>query len=373
MGKRFDYTTTARSFAFRFPLMTRISIQINYWCLAYVLLITVMYLNSMSLNSSYDLGLPLKYMPSFWAAMILGIIYGTMLGLLDWRTEQVIKRNYPLGLVIVVSSIMYLLILLGMLWFLRYVIWDRFLMVYFYQPTDFNLDSTNWSYIFMMVSIYSLVLAPGISFINQMNKKFGHGRLIPLLMGKYRQPQEERRLFMFLDLKSSTKHAENLGHLRYSALIRDSFMDISRVLVQYGGEIYQYVGDEMVINWLMLPNFEVSSSIEFFFAVQDRFHSRREHYLEQYGLVPKFKAGMHLGIVTAVEVGEIKREIAYHGDTINTAARIQALCNQYGKDLLISETIVELLPDDNKQQIESIGLMSLRGKEQQIRLYSVLI
>ena len=76
-------------------------------------------------------------------------------------------------------------------------------------------------------------------------------------------------------------------------------------------------------------------------------------------------------MVTAVEVGEIKREIAYHGDTINTAARIQALCNQYGKDLLISETIAELLTDAEKQKIESIGLMSLRGKENQIRLYAV--
>jgi len=27
------------------------------------------------------------------------------------------------------------------------------------------------------------------------------------------------------------------------------------------------------------------------------------------------------------EVGEIKTEIAYHGDTINTAARIQEQCN----------------------------------------------
>ena len=253
-----------------------------------------MYFNSMSLNSSYNLGLPLQYMPSFWTAVIIGSIYGTLLGLLDWRTDQVIKRDYPLGLVIVVSSILYLLILIGMLWFLRYVVWDRILMVFFYQPSDFNLNDTNWHYIFLTVGIYSVVLAPGISFINQMNKKFGHGVLIPLLMGKYRQPQEEKRLFMFLDLRSSTTHAENLGHMKYSALIRDSFMDIGQVLVKYKGEIYQYVGDEMVINWLMAPQFDVASSIEFFFSVQKRLHSRRDHYLTQYGLVPKFKTGMHM-------------------------------------------------------------------------------
>ena len=36
-------------------------------------------------------------------------------------------------------------------------------------------------------------------------------------------------------------------------------------------------------------------------------------------------------------VGEIKTEIVYHGDVLNTAARIQSLCKNYHTDLLISE------------------------------------
>lgn len=90
-----------------------------------------------------------------------------------------------------------------------------------------------------------------ISFISQMNKKFGPGVLIPLLLGKYRHPQEEERIFMFMDLESSTSHAENLGHIKYSALIRDSFLDISRALSKNRAEVYQYVGDEIVVSWLV--------------------------------------------------------------------------------------------------------------------------
>ena len=88
-----------------------------------------------------------------------------------------------------------------------------------------------------------------ISFINQVNKKYGPGVLVPLLLGKYRNPQEEERIFMFMDLKSSTTVAEELGHLKYSSFIRDCFMDINQVLLPFNAQVYQYVGDEIVVTW----------------------------------------------------------------------------------------------------------------------------
>ena len=42
------------------------------------------------------------------------------------------------------------------------------------------------------------------------------------------------------------------------------------------------------------------------------------------------------------EVGVVKKEVAYHGDVINTSARIQAECNKHKVPILISE---ELLND----------------------------
>lgn len=46
----------------------------------------------------------------------------------------------------------------------------------------------------------------------------------------------------------------------------------------------------------------------------------------------EFKAGLHGDKVTAVEAGDIKRDIAYYSDTLNTAARIEIVCNKYNKD-----------------------------------------
>ncbi len=89
-----------------------------------------------------------------------------------------------------------------------------------------------------------------INFIIQVNKKFGPGVLVPLLLGQYRNPKEEERAFLFMTLHSSTRIAESLGHFRYSSFIRDCFIDINKVMTNvHDAEVYQYVDDEIVISW----------------------------------------------------------------------------------------------------------------------------
>ena len=210
-----------------------------------------------------------------------------------------------------------------------------------------------------------------ISFINQMNRQFGPGILLPLLLGKYREPREEQRMFMFMDMKSSTTHAERLGHLKYSALVRDCFLDINSVLSRHHAEIYQYVGDEIVLSWSFVEGLHNNTCIEFYFACQQQLSERRPYYIKEYGFLPEFKAGLHLGVVTAVEVGEVRRNIAYHGDTLNTASRIQSLCGQYDKTFLISRDVQVVIALKEKYKVRPLGHISLKGKDQPVEIFSV--
>ena len=63
-------------------------------------------------------------------------------------------------------------------------------------------------------------------------------------------------------------------------------------------------------------------------------------------LKPFFKCGVDCGEVTVAEIGDIKREIAYHGDVLNTAARIEKLCTPQKKKMLISEYLEKVLPKE---------------------------
>ena len=209
-----------------------------------------------------------------------------------------------------------------------------------------------------------------IEFIEEMDKKFGPGNLLKMLSGKFYRPKQEERVFMFLDMRSSTTVAEWLGHIRYSKLIQDCFKDIS-VVVAHNAQIYQYVGDEAVLTWPKKKGFDNANCIRAYFAFTERLESKKEYYIKNYGVLPEFKAGVHSGVVTVAEVGEIKREIAYHGDTINTAARIQAQCNSYKENLLVSEDVINILDSEAEWNIEEKGIVILKGKTNKVKIYSI--
>ena len=93
--------------------------------------------------------------------------------------------------------------------------------------------------------------------------------------------------------------------------------------------------------------------------------------MANYGIVPGFKASLHIGKVIAVEIGEIKRDLAFHGDTLNTAARIQSMCNEYQKKLLASDVLIEMGKLDQRFKTEHLGNILLKGKSIPVGIISV--
>jgi adenylate cyclase len=124
------------------------------------------------------------------------------------------------------------------------------------------------------------------------------------------------------------------------------------------------------VSW-PLRSFRNLTCIDFFFSVQQQFNSRRTFYENKYHTLPFFKAGAHQGLVTAVEVGDVKRDIAYHGDTLNVAARLEKLCSTYSKPILISEAVKNLEIENSEYKISSLGFQSLAGRESKIEVFGI--
>lgn len=209
-----------------------------------------------------------------------------------------------------------------------------------------------------------------LSVFHTLRSKIGYTDFGNLLIGRYRKPAEEVRAFMFLDLKSSTTIAEQLGHRLYSRLIQDCFRDLTGTLLKTRAEVYQYVGDEAVLSWPVEVAAADANCLNAYFQFAGLLESRSDYYRSAYGLVPLFKAGINLGQVTVVEVGVLKRAIVYHSDVLNTAARVQALCNEHGKTLLVTQAVKDKLADA-PFRFEFVGDILLRGKAQPVGVYSV--
>jgi len=216
-----------------------------------------------------------------------------------------------------------------------------------------------------------VVLVLGISSLYQTGRKIGLRALGRLMLGYYNQPVEEKRLFLFVDLKDSTTLAEQLGNLRYSAFIRDFFLDMGAPIAATRGEVYQYVGDEVVVTWEWPAGLKQARCLRCFFAMQQAVERRRAYYLREYGVVPTFKAGLHGGLVVATQVGDIKTDLVFHGDVLNTTARIQAQCNALQSRLLVSATVLEALGPQLPYQVRPLGAFTLRGKNQLVDLFDV--
>lgn len=237
-------------------------------------------------------------------------------------------------------------------------VWDRLLVFI----TSFNY--------FSVVTYIAVTLIISLLYA-EMTANIGHEALKNFFTGKYHRPIEEERIFMFLDMNLSTTIAENLGHVRYFEMLRAYFADLSEPIVQYSGEIYQYVGDEIVISWELNKGLHKNNCIECFYAMKQNLINQADKYSEKFGIVPTFKAGFHLGKVTAGEIGIIKRNIIFTGDVLNTTARIQGLCKTYDVDIIISVDVVNKLDLDADIQIKSLGENKLRGRNENIILYTI--
>ena len=188
----------------------------------------------------------------------------------------------------------------------------------------------------------------------------------------YKKPfSEVERIFMFLDIRSSTTIAEDLGHVQYFELLNDFFRDIAEPISNNKGQIYQYVGDEVVVSWSMDDGLVESNCLKCFFDIVDIMSNLNIKYQDKYAVSPSFKAGMHFGKVSTGTVGTLKKEIIYTGDVLNTASRIEGLCNKHNVDLLLSKDLVDMLPLNEIYMPKRIGEISLRGKSTEIMLFTV--
>ena len=230
------------------------------------------------------------------------------------------------------------------------------------------------------LSFWSVVFYIGIMidislFVIEVTDHLGSQVVKNYLIGKYHQPIQEERVFLFLDMKSSTTIAEKLGHVRYFELLKAYYSAMSQAIIKNEGEVYQYVGDEIIISWELKHGIRNNHCLNCFFDIKAAFNAKSTWFQEQYGVVPSFRAGLHCGQVTTGEIGELKKDIMFSGDVLNTAARLQAGCKDFDVDYLVSKDLLNLLTPANELtsfDIQAMGEVALRGKEEKVTLFTVI-
>jgi adenylate cyclase len=138
------------------------------------------------------------------------------------------------------------------------------------------------------------------------------------------------------------------------------------------GRVYQFVGDEAVVTWSAkkLKNFK--HTVDFFYYYEEELNRKKDYFQKEYGLLPVFTASINSGKVMAAEVGEIKKELAFHGDVLNTAARIQKQCKTYRKKILVTSNFAsQLLDAKTGYKLQYVDIVKFIGKNRTVKIYEV--
>jgi len=329
--------------------------SIVYWMLTAFYFVTVRY-SGLGEYAPPDL----RYADLVAYSSVVGFFIGLLFGLFPLNNILLFKKRKSFLTVVLIGTSCYILFFMAVIFFVS-------LYGNSFQFALFYVLSPNGLIVLFHLSMSSLLY----HFILSINRKFGPGVLLEYTFGRYFTPKVEERAFIFLDLKSSTRLAETLEHVSYSRMVQDCYAELTVPLINYKAQVYQYVGDEVVVSWKMSRFFSASSCYEFFYAFRKRIEAKKDYFLLNYGVYPEFKAGVHCGKVTVAEVGEIKTEIAYHGDVVNTASRIQSLCNSFQKELLVSESFLLHVPKRDSDRVSFVVDAALRGKEATTKIFTI--
>ncbi len=266
-------------------------------------------------------------------------------------------------------------VMLSLVALLCFIVIEDYLML-LGNPGLFSIEGRLRSFFsgeFLVLLFYLPFVNLVINYVGLVVQRIGEKNFWNAVKGTYQTPHEEERVFMFLDLYASTALAERIGHRQYHDLLYEVFNDIAEPVAVFGGEVYQYVGDSVVITWSIQKGIGQMNCIRCYFEIGERLRRAGARYQKQYGHIPEFKAGLHAGKVIAGEVGGEMREIVFHGDTVNTAARIQDECVELHEKILLSEELLFLFPVRQLKDyiVRFKGAIPLKGRKGLVSLYAI--
>ena len=207
--------------------------------------------------------------------------------------------------------------------------------------------------------------------IRNLAEHFDRRQLFHWVTGAYHKPVVEERIFLFVDLNDSTGIAERIGHSQYFNFLSDYFRRMARVIEQHHGEVYQHVGDEIIITWPLKAGKIRNNALNLFFAIRAMLIDNQDYFMNHYGVIPQIKGSLHGGKVTKGELYGKRREFIFTGDVLNTASRMQTLCKSNESALTISAELLNEFVLPESFHAVSLGIQYFRGKSHPLEVYMI--
>jgi adenylate cyclase len=174
---------------------------------------------------------------------------------------------------------------------------------------------------------------------------------------------------MFVDFRSFTAGARDRPPQEVVDRLDGAFAVLVEILDRHGGIVNKFLGD----GFLALFGAPLAAD-----DAANRAVAAAREMLDANGRINKASSwplrigiGIHVGEVVAGSIGSPRRkEYTVIGDTVNFAARIEALNKEFNSQFLISSDVHEALGDDGKDAV-SLGEVPVRGYERPVIVWQL--
>lgn len=218
-------------------------------------------------------------------------------------------------------------------------------------------------------------LAQDIS-INLLNTYVGSEAGTRILNGEIRRGALDviSSVIFLVDLRGFTSMSERTPREELVAMLNQYFDCMVSPIVEQGGNVLKFLGDGLLATFPLnghsadhLCEHALDAAVD----VLKRVAAIRPERLAEGKPVMEVDIALHLGDVYWGNVGSVERlDFTMIGPAVNQAARIETLCGQYERNLLVSETFAHAAKQSSDRLV-SIGRFALRGVQTSQSIYTL--
>jgi adenylate cyclase len=201
------------------------------------------------------------------------------------------------------------------------------------------------------------------------------------------RPQLTTATVMFTDLQHFTALAEDLEPAVLFDWLNEYLVGMTPLVANHEGIVIRFFGDAIFAGFgIPVPRTSATqirqdaiNAVNCALAMNDKLIQLNKQWRQQELPVVGMRIGLYTGQVATGSIGDRDRmEYTIHGDTVNTAARLEGFYkSQFKPDyfqrpcrILIGGKMLEYI--ENHFQLEKVNNVELRGKKDIVEIYQVI-
>lgn len=306
---------------------------------------------------------------AFWIEAAMGGLTGTVIGLGCSVSEFVFLSNPKSRMTRRLPSVALML--------LRATVYSLFIVLGMVLPDLLTGTPPAWtdpefsevvtaSHLFVISAVVAFVISTGF----EVTRLLGKEATIALVSGRYTRPRLEDRVILFADVVGSTALAERIGELRFHDFLGEVAQDLAEAVELSRGDVHKYVGDAVIVTWPLKLGVRNGACLLCAEDMHRALAASAALYRERFDTEARLRVAIHCGQVAAGEIGDWKKEIALLGDAMNTTARIESAARDLGVSTILSDDVVNRLPDEHRARLRRLPRYTAAGKQHDLVLWT---